>query len=218
MIDALHAAGHRYLKLLFVLALAGSSALFFVGAAVPKPPEAVVIIIGAVLGVAIEFAYFTVSCDLTEAITEGNKAGIALNLLYTIAGGAASWFLFVNAALHVGWAPADELLGLSREHWAMIMAGLVVLVVFALSARRKRNTNAADLQAIGRAVTIMLPNADDATRLRLLSLIAAEASKAGTKPQPIALAATPVKPLALPEVKAESEAAKTNGNGPFPSA
>lgn len=145
MLDALHNAGHKYLKILFVLALAGSSALFFIGAAVPKPPEAVVIAIGAVLGVAIEWSYFVVSCDLTEAITEDNTRGMVLNVLYTIAGGAASWFLFTNAALHVGWAPTDELLGLQCEHWAMIMDALVVLVVFALSARRKRTTAVADL-------------------------------------------------------------------------
>ena len=94
MLDAVHNAGHKYLKILFVLALAGSSALFFIGAAVPKPPELVVIVIGAVLGIAIEWSYFVVSCDLTEAITEGNTGGIALNAFYTLAGGAASWFLF----------------------------------------------------------------------------------------------------------------------------
>ena len=98
-----------------------------------------------------------VSCDLTEAITEGNKAGIAINFLYTLAGGVASWFLFVNAALLVGWAPQDAITGLSRQQWAMLMAALIVVVIFVLSARRKRATDIADLQAIGRAVTIMLP-------------------------------------------------------------
>ena len=99
MIDALHRAGHRWLKVLFVLALAGSSTLFFIGSAVPKPPGLLIVIVGGILGVAIEWAYFTVSCDLTESISEGNKGGVAVNLLYTLVGGAASWFLFTNAAL-----------------------------------------------------------------------------------------------------------------------
>jgi|GEM_PF-1733582 len=177
MQDILHRAGHKYLKLLFVLALAGSSALFFIGPAIPKPPAVVVVIVGGVLGLALEWSYFTFSCDLTEAISEGNKAGIAVNAFYTLAGGAASWFLFTNAALHVGWAPTDDLLGLARQTWAMVMAGLIVVVIFVLSARRKRSTNQADLQAMGRAVTIMLPTADDATRLQLLSTIAKAASE-----------------------------------------
>lgn len=177
MQDALHQGGHKYLKLLFVLALAGSSALFFIGPAIPKPPALVVVIVGGVLGLALEWSYYTFSCDLSEAISEGNKVGIFVNGLYTLAGGAASWFLFVNAALHVGWAPTDDLLGLSRQQWAMIMAALIVVVIFVLSARRKRATNAVDLQAWGRSVTIMLPNADDATRLSLLATIAKAASE-----------------------------------------
>ena len=94
VLEALHKAGHKYLKLLFVLALAGSSTLFFIGTAIPKPPGLVIIMVGGVLGVAIEWAYFTVSCDLTESITRGHKGGVVLNLLYTLAGGVASWFLF----------------------------------------------------------------------------------------------------------------------------
>jgi hypothetical protein len=185
MQDALHQGGHKYLKLLFVLALAGSSALFFIGPAIPKPPALVVVIVGAVLGLALEWSYFTFSCDLSEAISEGNKVGIFVNGVYTLAGGAASWFLFTNAALHVGWAPTDDLLGLSRQHWAMIMAGLIVLVIFVLSARRKRITNAVDLQAWGRGITLMLPNADDATRLSMLSTIAKVASESqGAKALP----------------------------------
>ena len=177
MQEALHRAGHRWLKVLFVLALAGSSILFFAGAAWPKPPALLVVVVAVILGAAVEWSYFVFSCDLTESISEGNKLGIAINLLYTLAGGAASWFLFTNAALHVGWAPVDDLLGLTRPQWAMILAGLVVIVVFVLSARRKRTTEAADLQAVARAVTILLPAADDATRLRLLSEIASAASK-----------------------------------------
>ncbi len=91
MLDSLYHAGHKYLKLLFVLALAGSSAMFFVGDAVSKPPAFVVAIIGAILGISIEWSYFVVSCDLTEAITRGDRGGIALNFLYTLAGGAASF-------------------------------------------------------------------------------------------------------------------------------
>ncbi len=182
--EALHQGGHKYLKLLFVLALAGSSAMFFVGPAIPKPPALVVVVVGAVLGLALEWSYFTFSCDLTEAITEGNKVGIFVNGLYTLAGGGASWFLFTNAALHVGWAPTDDLLGLSRQTWAMIMAALIVIVIFVLSARRKRPSNAADLQALGRAVTIMLPQADDAARLRLMATIATAASDQGPKALP----------------------------------
>lgn len=58
MIDALHKAGHKSLKVLFVVALAGSSTLFFIGSAIPKPPGLLVVIIGAVLGVAVEWSYF----------------------------------------------------------------------------------------------------------------------------------------------------------------
>lgn len=217
MLEALHHAGHKYLKLLFVLALAGSSALFFIGAAIPKPPALVVIIVGGVLGVAIEWAYFTVSCDLTESISEGHRGGIALNLLYTLAGGVASWFLFTNAALHVGWAPTDDLIGLSRVHWAMILAGLIVLVVFVLSARRKRPENSTDMQAIARSVSILLPNAPPSVQLRLLSVIAGEAAKYGeTAPAAKALPApglsAEASPLELPEAGAE-EAPASNGNG-----
>lgn len=179
MIDGLHRAGHRWLKILFVLALAGSSTLFFIGAAVPQPPGLLVVIVGAVLGVAIEWAYFTVSCDLTESITERDALSIARNLLYTIVGGAASWFLFTNAALAVGWAPHDVLIGLSRQQWAMIMAGLIVLIVFILSARRKPVRNQTDLQAIARAVSIMRPDLDAGKQLDLLASIASAASNAG---------------------------------------
>ena len=108
MLEALHRAGHKYLKLLFVAALAGSSALFFIGSAMPKPPGIVIVVIGGALGVALEWAYFTVSCDLTLSISEGSKGGIARDLFYTLIGGGASWFLFTNAALHVGWAPRDS--------------------------------------------------------------------------------------------------------------
>lgn len=208
MQDALHRFGHKYLKTLFFLALAGSSTMFFIGSAVPKPPALLVVIIGAVLGCAIELSYFVVSCDLSESISEGNKAGIVINLLYTLAGGAASWFLFTNAALYVGWAPQDSLTGLTRQQWAMILAGLIVLVIFVLSARRKRS-DAIDLQSIGRSVTLLLPGADNSTRLRLLSEIASAASKSQ------GAIAAPVKPLELPAHKpAESEVAK-NGNGTF---
>ncbi len=177
MLHALHAAGHKYLKLLFVIVLAGSSALFFIGSAMPQPPAALIIAIGAGLGVALEWSYFTVSCDLTQSISEGNKGGIARDLLYTLIGGVASWFLFTNAALHVGWAPTDHLIGLSRQTWAMIMAALVVVVVFALSARRERPKNNTDLQAIARSISIMLPDAPPAAQLQLLSAIANEAAK-----------------------------------------
>jgi hypothetical protein len=219
MIDALHTAGHKYLKVLFVLALAGSSALFFIGAAIPRPPALLVVIVGAVLGIAIEWSYFVVSCDLTESISEGNRGAIVRNLVYTLVGGAASWFLFTNAALLVGWAPQDAFTGLSRQAWAMIMAALIVLVIFILSARRKRVTDSADLQAIGRAVTIMLPNADDATRLRLLAAIATEASKsqgsqvaAPVKPLPLPSAA----PLTLPTLQAPAQnGGASNGTSQF---
>lgn len=199
MLEALHRAGHKYLKLLFVTALAGSSALFFIGSAVPKPPTLVVIIIGATLGVAVEWAYFTVSCDLTESITEGHKGGIALNLFYTVIGGIASWFLFTNAALHVGWAPTDDLLGLDRTTWAKIMGVLVVVIIFVLSARRKRPKEATDLQSIARSVMILLPDAPDAIRLRLLSTVAVEAAKYNeSKVQPKQLSAANVVEQAQP--------------------
>lgn len=177
MLHALHHAGHRYLKLLFVLALAGSSALFFIGAALPKPPALLVVLVGAALGIAVEWAYFTVSCDLTESISERDGWGIARNLIYTLVGGAASWFLFTNAALTVGWAPHDEVIGLDRVTWAKIMALLIVAIVFILSARRQRVKDETDLQAIARSVSIMLPHAPAATRLHLLSVIASEAAK-----------------------------------------
>lgn len=207
MQESLHRAGHKYLKLLFVLALAGSSAMFFIGPALPKPPALVVVIVGAILGLALEWSYYTFSCDLTEAISEGNRGGIVVNGIYTLAGGAASWFLFTNAALHVGWAPTDDLLGLSRTAWAMIMAGLIVVVIFVLSARRKRPTDQADLQAIGRAVTILLPNASDQERLQLLATIASAASKSHQAPALPAAA----DPLSMPVVA-------SNGHAPSASA
>ncbi len=215
MQEALHKAGHKYLKLLFVLALAGSSAMFFIGPAIPKPPTLVVIIVGAALGLALEWSYFTFSCDLTEAISEGNKTSIAVNLLYTLAGGAASWFLFTNAALHVGWAPTDDLIGLSRTQWAMILAALIVVVIFVLSARRKRSENAADLQSIGRVVTILLPNGTDAQRLALLSQIAqAAADSQSNAPARIeASAVEEASPLDQPELTAGApDSASSNGH------
>lgn len=190
MLHALHQAGHKYLKLLFVIVLAGSSALFFIGAAIPQPPTLLVVVIGAGLGIALEWSYFTVSCDLTQSISEGSKGGIARDLLYTLIGGVASWFLFSNAALRVGWAPADDLLGLSRKSWAMIMALIIVLVIFALSARRERPKNVSDLQAMARSISIMLPDASPAVQLQLLSAIASEAAKHAI--------ATPTKQQALP--------------------
>lgn len=177
MLDALHRAGHKYLKLLFVLALAGSSTLFFIGTAIPKPPALVIILVGAILGVAIEWSYFVVSCDLTESITRGHKGGVALNLLYTLAGGIASWFLFTNAALHVGWAPTDDLIGLSRVQWAMILAGLIVVVVFVLSARRKPNVSEMDMSAIARSIEIHMPNAPQAVKMRILASMLTEAAR-----------------------------------------
>jgi hypothetical protein len=217
MQEALHKAGHKYLKLLFVLALAGSSTLFFIGSAIPRPPALVVILVGAVLGVAIEWSYFTVSCDLSEAITEGNKGAIAINLLYTLAGGVASWFLFTNAALHVGWAPTDDLIGLSRVTWAMILAALIVVVIFVLSARRKKPENATDLQAIGRMVTIMAPNAPPNVQLGLLRDIAAAAAKYGEGAPALPAGREESEdesesPLSFPELPAGKTGA-SNGNG-----
>lgn len=215
MQEALHRAGHKYLKLLFVLALAGSSAMFFIGPAIPRPPTLVVVLVGAVLGLALEWSYYTFSCDLTEAISDGNGGGIFVNLLYTLAGGVASWFLFTNAALHVGWAPTDDLLGLSRKAWAMIMALIIVVVIFVLSARRKRSTNQADLQAIGRMVTIMLPNASDEERLQLLATIAnAAASKSRGAPKK----ALPAPAETLVELQTTPGGVAANGNGSFPAA
>jgi hypothetical protein len=198
MIDSLHHAGHRWLKVLFVLALAGSSTLFFIGSAVPQPPALLVVIVGAVLGIAVEWSYFTVSCDLTEAITEGNKAGIAISGLYTIAGGAASWFLFTNAALVVGWAPHEEIIGLDRTTWAKVMSAFIVIIIFVLSARRKPVKNQTDLQAIGRMVTMLLPNASPQEQMKLLATIAGAASGA-TQP-PVTISA-PVPAKELPEAR-----------------
>jgi protein-S-isoprenylcysteine O-methyltransferase Ste14 len=231
MLDTLHKAGHKYLKLLFVLALAGSSALFFIGSAVPKPPTLLVVVIGGVLGVALEWSYFTVSCDLTQSVTERHTGAIMRDGFYTLIGAVASWFLFTNAALHVGWAPADDLLGLSRKAWAMIMAGLVVAVIFMLSARSKPPKSNTDLQAIARSILIMLPDAPDTVRLQLLSTIAGEAAKhtsIAAKDKPKALAAPKATPVPTSNVPAgqpitgefrtlqpgESEAAD-NGNQRF---
>jgi hypothetical protein len=63
----------------------------------------------------------------------------------------------------------------------MLMAALVVLIIFALSARRERVKDQADLQSMARAVTVMLPHASSSTRLQLLSTIAAEAAKHGER-------------------------------------
>lgn len=214
MIDALHRAGHRWLKVLFVLALAGSSTLFFIGSAVPKPPGLLVIIVGAILGVSIEWAYFTVSCDLTESITERDMWGSARNLAYTLVGGAASWFLFTNAALVVGWAPRDALIGLSRVQWAMIMAALIVGIIFILSARRKPLKNQADLQAIARSVSIMAPGLESGEQLKLLAAIATAASSAGGKSQAPALPAPAAQGEAEQLVPFRAEATSaSNGNG-----
>src|SRR5215472_2834025 len=221
MIETLHHTGHKYLKVLFVLALAGSSALFFSGAAITAPPI-VVVIIGTTLGIALEWAYFTFSCDLTEAITEGDKTGVFVNLLYTLAGGGASWFLFTNAALHVGWAPVDELLGLSRQQWAMAMAALIVVVIFILSARRKPVKSQTDMQALGRMVTILLPDGTPQEQLRLLSTIAGAASGATEKPQaPVLVRPKPdhitaeFKAITNDHLEQESEGAKSNGQSTF---
>lgn len=218
MLESLHQAGHKYLKLLFVLALAGSSALFFIGSAIPKPPTLLIILIGGVLGVAIEWAYFTVSCDLTIAVTERHTGAIIRDAIYTLIGAGASWFLFTNAALHVGWAPADDLLGLSRKAWAMIMAALIVAVIFVLSARSKPPRSNTDLQAIARSILIMLPDAPDNVRLQLLATIAGEAAKYTQKQLPApTVAPTPTQTVTgelVPLKPEESEAAK-NGNGTF---
>ncbi len=212
MIDALHRTGHRWLKVLFVLALAGSSALFFIGAAIPQPPALLVVIVGAVLGIAIEWSFFVVSCDLQESITEGNGLAIARNLFYTLVGGGASWFMFTNAALAIGWAPHDVLIGLSRQQWAMIMAALIVGIVFILSARRKPLKSQTDLQAIARSVSIMAPGLDAGEQLKLLAAIATAASGAQERHPP---APAPKDTLAaLPKVAVESEGA-SNGNGTF---
>jgi len=204
VIDALHKAGHRWLKVLFVLALAGSSALFFIGAAIPRPPGLLVVLVGAVLGVAIEWSFFTVSCDLTEAITERDWMGVAKSGFFTLVGGAASWFMFVNASLYVGWSPVDAVLGLSRVAWSMIMAALIVGIVLVLSIRRKPGKQT-DLQSIGRVVTLLLPDASDQERLQLLSSIAQAASGAKAVP-------TPAQPLALPTVAANGHKPESEGS------
>ena len=80
-----------------------------------------------------------------------------------------------RSALH--WAPRSPLIGLDQKTWAMLMAALVVLIIFALSARRERVKDQTDLQSMARAVTVMLPHASSSTRLQLLSAIAAEAAK-----------------------------------------
>src|SRR5262249_38678083 len=100
-----------------------------------------------------------------------------LNLIYTLIGGAASWFLFTNAAIALHWAPRSPLIGLDQKTWAMLIAALVVLIIFALSARRERVKDQTDLQSMARAVTVMLPHAPSSTRLQLLATIAAEAAK-----------------------------------------
>ena len=76
MLHMIHEAGHKYLKVLFLLACAGSSTLFFAGAALPTPPTPVVLGVSIALGLAVEWGYCTFSCDLTEAITEGNRGGM----------------------------------------------------------------------------------------------------------------------------------------------
>jgi hypothetical protein len=189
MLRMIHEGGHRYLKVLFLLACAGSSAMFFAGPALPNPPTPVVITIALLLGLAIEWGYCTFSCDLTEAITEKNTGGVLISLVYTLIGGVASWFLFTNAAISLHWTPKDHLTGLSQTQWAMLMAALIVLIIFALSARRERVKDKADLQAIARSVSVMLPHAPASTQLHLLSVIASEAAKyeasvpAGKKPE-----------------------------------
>jgi uncharacterized membrane protein len=219
MLHLIHEAGHKYLKVLFLLACAGSSTLFFAGAALPTPPTPVVLGVSIALGLAVEWGYCTFSCDLTEAITEGNRGGILLNLLYTLIGGAASWFLFTNAAISLHWAPRSPLVGLDQKTWAMLMAALVVLIIFALSARRERVKDQADLQSMARAVTVMLPHASSSTRLQLLSAIAAEAAKQGerqgTAPgRGISGPSTRALPPAEQTGKEQPEAEEGNGEQP----
>lgn len=215
MLRWIHEAGHKYLKVLFLLACAGSSAMFFAGAALPTPPTPVVLGVSLALGLAIEWGYCTFSCDLTEAITEGNRGGILISLVYTLIGGAASWFLFTNAAITLHWAPRDHLTGLDQKTWAMLMALLVVLIIFALSARRERVKDQADLQSIARSVTVLLPHAPSSTRLQLLSVIAAEAAKheeRQTGPAPTRV--LPPLPQATPPTQALPPAAQAKAEEP----
>ena len=207
MVHLIHEAGHKYLKVVFLLACAGSSTLFFAGAALPTPPTPVVLGVSIALGLAVEWGYCTFSCDLTEAITEGNRSGVFISLLYTLIGGAASWFLFTNAAIASHWAPRSPLIGLDQKTWAMLMAVLVVLIIFALSARRERVKDQADLQSMARAVMVMLPHASSSTRLQVLSTIAAEAARHEER-----LGATPAR--ALPPAGQASQEEEGDGAQP----
>jgi hypothetical protein len=203
---------------LFLLACAGSSALFFAGVALPTPPTPVVLGVSLALGLAIEWGYCTFSCDLTEAITEGNRGGMLISLVYTLIGGAASWFLFTNAAISLHWAPRDHLTGLDQKTWAMVMAALVVLIIFALSARREQVKDQTDLQSMARSVTLLLPHAPSSARLQLLAVIAAEAAKheertaGGTS----ARALPPAKQVSREEPSEEEQSSAEEGKGDQP--
>ena len=60
----------------------------------------------------------------------------------------------------------------------MILAGLIVVVVFVLSARRKPNKSEMDMSAIARSIEIHMPNAPQAVRMRMLKVMLEEAEQA----------------------------------------
>ncbi len=116
----------------------------------------------------------------------------------------------------------DNLLGLSRQQWAMAMAALIVVVIFILSARRKPVKSQTDMQALGRMVTILLPDGTPQAQLRLLSTIASAASGATERSQAPALvgpksdhSTTEIRAIPDDHLEAESEGAKSNGHTTF---
>ena len=183
MSDWLLNFAHRHLKLIFVVCFIGSSSIFFDGGNIPVP-HPVLGAIGIGLGFGIELCYWMFSTDLTKAITKRDVGGILINLIFTLFGMGASWFLFTNAALVLGWAPKTAILpGVDRSHWAFIIGGVVSGLVLALSLRREHPKDETDITAIAYSVTRVAPYASNEEKLRLMGELSTASAKYSHRPE-----------------------------------
>lgn len=183
MTDWLHTFTRRHLKLIFVLCCIGSSAIFFDGDNIPVP-RPVLGVIGIGLGLGIELAYWMFSTDLTKAITKKDLGAIVSSLLFTLLGMGASWFLFTNAALVLGWAPKTAILpDIDRTKWAVIIGGVVSGLVLAMSLRREHPKDETDITAIAYSVARVAPYASNEEKLRLMGELATASSRYSRPPE-----------------------------------